>query len=232
MAALARNLPALIALVLAALVAVVASLLLVRLVELRSLTDVTGVLRLSGYGWAQVSVDGLQVHLTGTAPSEALRFRAISAAGTMVDPTRVIDDMTVTEKVVRAPAFSIEILRNQDAVSLIGLIPKAADRAALVTRVRALPGVGEVVDLLETADHPIPEGWDWAVIFGVEALGSLPRSKVSIEAGSVRGSAVSESEMEQRRGESDPEGNVVEVWDFFRRGKGAAEGVEALRDAG
>jgi catechol-2,3-dioxygenase len=26
----------------------------------------------------------------------------------------------------------------------------------------------------------------------------------------------------------DPEGNVVEVWDFFQRGKGAREGVHAL----
>ena len=27
----------------------------------------------------------------------------------------------------------------------------------------------------------------------------------------------------------DPEGNLVEVWDFFERGKGAREGVAALR---
>ena len=27
----------------------------------------------------------------------------------------------------------------------------------------------------------------------------------------------------------DPEGNTVEVWDFFRRGSGAHEGVDALR---
>jgi catechol-2,3-dioxygenase len=27
----------------------------------------------------------------------------------------------------------------------------------------------------------------------------------------------------------DPEGNVVEVWDFFRRGEGAGHGVDALR---
>ena len=27
----------------------------------------------------------------------------------------------------------------------------------------------------------------------------------------------------------DPEGNVVEVWDFFKRGEGRREGVEALR---
>ena len=27
----------------------------------------------------------------------------------------------------------------------------------------------------------------------------------------------------------DPEGNVVEAWDFFERGDGAGEGVEALK---
>ncbi|HKP90331.1 MAG TPA: VOC family protein, partial [Thermoleophilaceae bacterium] len=29
----------------------------------------------------------------------------------------------------------------------------------------------------------------------------------------------------------DPEGNVVEVWDFFERGDGARDGVTALRSA-
>jgi catechol-2,3-dioxygenase len=29
----------------------------------------------------------------------------------------------------------------------------------------------------------------------------------------------------------DPEGNVVEAWDFFEDGDGADEGVEALREA-
>jgi catechol-2,3-dioxygenase len=28
----------------------------------------------------------------------------------------------------------------------------------------------------------------------------------------------------------DPEGNVVELWDFFKRGQGRRQGVEALRD--
>jgi catechol-2,3-dioxygenase len=28
----------------------------------------------------------------------------------------------------------------------------------------------------------------------------------------------------------DPEGNVVELWDFFKRGEGRREGVDALRD--
>jgi catechol-2,3-dioxygenase len=28
----------------------------------------------------------------------------------------------------------------------------------------------------------------------------------------------------------DPEGNVVEVWDFFKRGEGRREGVDALED--
>jgi catechol-2,3-dioxygenase len=28
----------------------------------------------------------------------------------------------------------------------------------------------------------------------------------------------------------DPEGNVVEVWDFFERGEGARDGIEAFKD--
>ncbi len=30
----------------------------------------------------------------------------------------------------------------------------------------------------------------------------------------------------------DPEGNVVEAWDFFERGDGARAGVEALKESG
>src|SRR5690606_4439430 len=107
---LARILPVFTALAIAAIAAVFSAGLLVRLTEARSLADVTAVLRLSGFEWARVTVDGLQVRLSGQAPSEALRFRALSAAGTVVDAARVIDEIAVAEKVFEPPRFSIEIL--------------------------------------------------------------------------------------------------------------------------
>ena len=101
MNALARRLPAITALTVAAIISIIAAGLLVRLVEARSLSDVTAGPAAVGLRLGPGPVDGLQVRLTGTAPTEAMRFRALSAAGTVVDPTRVIDDIAVIEKVCR-----------------------------------------------------------------------------------------------------------------------------------
>ncbi|MEC7963272.1 MAG: BON domain-containing protein, partial [Pseudomonadota bacterium] len=91
----------------------------------------------AGLTWAEVHADGLQVILTGTAPSEAQRFKAVSTAGGLVDAARVIDQMDVADSEALAPPrFSIEILRNDMGLSLIGLIPAGTDRAALIDAVR------------------------------------------------------------------------------------------------
>jgi OOP family OmpA-OmpF porin len=72
----------------------------VAVVEERSVIAVQETLLDKGYEWASVLGDGLQVILQGEAPSEAVRFRAISAAGEMVDASRVIDNLSVTDSEV------------------------------------------------------------------------------------------------------------------------------------
>ncbi|MBA83411.1 OmpA family protein [Thalassobius sp. S69A] len=144
--------------------------------------------------WTEVHANGLQVFLTGTAPSEAIRFNAITTAGTVVDAARVIDNMTVkaTDQ-LHAPRFSVEILRNDTGVSLIGLVPAETDRSALMQNIHPLAANGHVTDLLETADYPVPEGWEDALQYALKALKSLPRSKVSVAAGAVEIRAMSDS---------------------------------------
>ncbi|MCR8726614.1 OmpA family protein [Frigidibacter sp. ROC022] len=203
MNAIARRLPAITALTVAAILAILASGLLVRMIEARSLSDVVQVLRLSGYDWARVSVDGLQVKVMGTAPSEAIRFRALTAAGTVVDSARVLDQIDVVEAQIEPPHFSIEVLRNEDDFSLIGLLPKAMDRDAFLARVNELSSGGEVVDLLESADHPVPEGWDRSVEYGLDALEMLARAKISISADQVKVSGMSDSLSDKHRLESE-----------------------------
>ena len=154
----------------------------------------------AGHGWAHVDTDGLQVHLSGTAPTEAARFRALSVAGTVVDADRLIDRMDVADAAqLKAPDFTIEILRNGDGISLIGLVPEGPGHEAIVTELTELTGSGSVTDMLESADHPIPEGWQNAVDFGIEALGDLPRAKVSISAERVSITAISDSAAEKAR---------------------------------
>jgi OOP family OmpA-OmpF porin len=155
------------------------------------------------YEWATVQGDGLQVILEGVAPSEAQRFRAISGAGKIVDAARVIDGMTIKASTqIAAPRFSIEILRNDSGVSLIGLIPASADRDAITERLAELANGASVTDLLESADYPVPDGWDEALSYGMRALGELPRSKISVDANRVAITAISDSPEQKQEFES------------------------------
>lgn len=148
-----------------------------------------------GHGFASVLGDGLQVILEGEAPSEALRFRAISTAGSMVDASRVIDNMTVADSArLEAPEFSMEILRNDSGISIIGLIPASSDRDDLTETLAGIAGENSnFADFLEAADYEMPLGWEPSVDFALRALRQLPRSKISVRAGRVTVEAIADS---------------------------------------
>ncbi|MEO1638021.1 MAG: OmpA family protein [Pseudomonadota bacterium] len=169
-------------------------------VENRSVIAVQETLVDQGYEWATVLGDGLQVILEGDAPTEAVRFRAISAAGGVVDASRVIDNLSVVDSAeIAPPAFAIEILRNNAGVSLIGLIPSSTDREALASRITRIADGQPVTDLLEVADYPEPDTWRDAVDYALRALDLLSKSKISVNADRVNVSAISDSPEEKRR---------------------------------
>lgn len=173
-------------------------------IEARSAIAVREALIDNGHDWSSVLVDGLQVVLEGEAPTEAMRFRAITAAGTVVDAARVIDNMTVKEgPSIAAPDFAIEILRNDSGVSLIGLIPHDTDREELTARITRAAAGQEVTDLLQTANYPVPAGWEMAMDYALSALARLPRSKISVTPGHVEMTAIASSREEQQRLEAD-----------------------------
>jgi OOP family OmpA-OmpF porin len=148
--------------------------------------------------WVEVAVDGLTVALAGTAPDETSRFRAIEIARQTIDAGRLRDGISVASPDrVAAPAFALEILRNEDAVSLIGLAPASGARETIAASLRAAGLGAGVTDMLETADHPPPALWEPALAFGLDLVADLPRAQVAIAPGSVRLSAVAASESER-----------------------------------
>jgi OOP family OmpA-OmpF porin len=184
----------------AAAVALVAAQATVSQVEKRSVLAVQETLLYQGHEWASVLGDGLQVILEGEAPTEAVRFRAISAAGGRVDASRVIDNLSVSDSAkIVPPEFAIEILRNNAGVSLIGLIPASTDREALTKRIQNIADGLPVTDLLESGDYPEPETWRAAVNYALRALGLLNKSKISVNADRVLVNAISDSPEEKRR---------------------------------
>ncbi|WP_270727026.1 OmpA family protein [Shimia sp. Alg240-R146] len=178
----------------AALLSVVAASLSADLIEDSSREAVKRELSLDGQDWADVHAEGLNVFLAGTAPTEAARFRAMTAAGRIVDAARVIDNMQVVATAdIAPPRFSVEILRNDSGISLIGLVPQSSDRAAILRDISKLVGTRDVTDLLETAAYDAPVAWDQSLGYAIEALRDLPRSKISVEAGQVSITAMANS---------------------------------------
>lgn len=178
----------------AAVVSLVAANFSVKLIEETSEIGVRDALDDNGMTWAEVQADGLQVTLAGVAPTEAVRFKALSTAGSIVDAARVIDEMEVQAQAdIAPPRFSAEVLRNDSGVSIIGLIPASTDRDAAIERFNRVAGAENVADLLEQANYPAPEGWEDALAFAVSAMAELPRAKASIQAGRVSITAIADS---------------------------------------
>lgn len=184
----------------AAVVSLVAANFSVKLIEETSEIGVRDALDDAGMTWAEVQADGLKVILAGIAPTEAVRFRAQSTAGTIVDAARVIDEMEVEAQAALAPPrFSAEILRNDSGISISGLIPTTTARADTIERFTDIAGDAQVADLLGTADYPAPDGWEESFAFGINAMAQLPRAKASIEAGRVTITAIADNDEEKRR---------------------------------
>lgn len=190
---------ALAAFALAALVAMTLSFGLARLVETRSASLVTSRLLAEGYTWAKVEADGLIVSLSGTAPNEAMRFSAMNLAGMVVDSGRLRDGFEVPPaQVIAAPRFSVEMLRNDADVQLIGLLPEGPDRDHLSEITGRIMAGQPSADMLQTAAYPAPEGWDAALTLGLAALELLPQSKISVSADGVVITGIAKSDAEKR----------------------------------
>jgi OOP family OmpA-OmpF porin len=200
---------ALLAFILAAMLMVVVAYGSALVIEARTKQVVGDRLAEQGVDWISVHADGLQVQLSGTAPTEVARFRAVNLVGGLVDSSRIRDGLDVTPaSAIKAPDFSVQMLRTDDGVQLIGLMPEAAGeesltRVSLAEAAAAIMPETELTNMLETAGHPAPETWDEALTFGLEALRRLPRSKISVGAGRVEVTAISDSLAQKRRLESD-----------------------------
>lgn len=187
------------------------------LVENISARAVKSMLLTEGITFASVAPDGLQIHLSGTAPTEAMRYKVVNMVGGLIDSSRIRDRLEVTPvKAIEAPRFSVEMLRNDDGIQLIGLLPESDTLQGIKDAAQALNPETPLADMLETAAYPAPTGWDAALKYGLDALTMLPRSKISVAADQVAITAIAKSEAEKRSfttqlNSARPEGLVVKM---------------------
>ena len=192
-------LTAAISFVLACALAIFSAAKLVDHVERHSERQLVTLLNGAGESWATVRANGFQVIVGGLAENEATRFRTLQLISSHINEGRVYDRTNVSQPDgLQPPKFSLEILRNVERVSLIGLIPTSTGREYILELVRNLHTDTEVTDMLEQVDFPAPEGWKEAVDFGLSRLKQVPRSKISVIPKRVKVTAVSDTPEEQQ----------------------------------
>lgn len=178
----------------AALLAAVFAMVMAGFIERTNIRELDTAFDAAGLQWVGVETDGLRVHLSGTAPNESARIRALQVAGSVVDASRVSESFEVTTTTLNvAPVFRIEAMRNNDELSVIGLVPADPGDSAIVDRLTRLGGDATVSDMLQTADHPAPAGWQAALDFALEALEVLPVSQISVTSRRIEVHALVES---------------------------------------
>uniref|UniRef100_UPI003569ECE7 BON domain-containing protein n=1 Tax=Actibacterium sp. TaxID=1872125 RepID=UPI003569ECE7 len=198
------NLIAIGALILAVLLSLASAYIAVNVVENRAEAAIRSALAREAITWVDVQGDGLQVRLSGTAQSEARRFRVVTITGTIIDANRVIDNIEVTPtKPLEAPQFSLELLRNDSGVSMIGLIPADGRRTDITNAARNAANGARITDMLNTADYPAGQNWNAALDFGLKALEILPRSKISVTNQRVVITAISDSRAQKHKLEAE-----------------------------
>lgn len=173
-------------------------------IERVSAAAVKSTMLTEGITWAEVEADGLQVRLIGTAPNEAARYRLANLVASVVDASRLRDELELTPiKAIEAPRFSLEILRNDDGIQMIGLLPAGETEELLLDRGAVLAEGGPFSEMIETANYPAPAEWQAALDFGMRAFEMLPRSKISISQDRVAVTAIATSAGEKRAFEAD-----------------------------
>lgn len=178
----------------AAILAAVFAAVMAGVIERTNMRELDRAFDAAALRWVDVHTDGLRVQLSGTAPTESARIRALQVAGGVVDASRISDTFEVARNtVIVAPVFRIEAMRNNDELSVIGLVPADPGEEAIIDRLTGMGDDAMVSDMLQTADHPAPEGWPAALDFTIEALGMLPVSQISLTAARIEVHALVES---------------------------------------
>ncbi|MEO0388288.1 MAG: hypothetical protein AAF281_12280, partial [Pseudomonadota bacterium] len=140
-----------------------------------------------GLAWPAILVDGQRVTLSGAAPDEPERFRAIERLSALV-PARHLTDRTTlaTDPEAVAPSFYLQVLRRGTEATLIGLVPTDRATDAFRKRLGTQTPDGIKTTLLATVKGPAPEGWSSALDLALRAVSSLDPARIDLTPGAVR----------------------------------------------
>ena len=145
-------------------------------------------------GWLDISTNGTTVLVSGTAPSEANRFKAITLISSIINSELIMDQIEVKKDLILPKLnYTLELLRDDDDITLVGFIPKKIKTEKLLSELTAISENASITNLLETAEYPSSSGWAKTLNYAVDSLSMLPNSKISLFKNKIIITALSDS---------------------------------------
>jgi len=145
-------------------------------------------------GWLDISANGRMVLVGGNAPNEGNRFKAITLISSIINPELIIDEIEVKkDSILPKLNYSLEILRDNNDITLVGFIPKKIKTDKLLSDLTAISENVSVTNLLETAEYPSSFDWEKRLNYVIDILSILPNSKISLLENKIVITALSES---------------------------------------
>lgn len=153
-------------------------------IETHNANEARSALSAEKLNWVKVTADGSIVRLSGTAPDEVARFRALTVVGSTLGDGKIDDQMKVDDRgLLDPPDFSIELIRQGNELSLIGTLPARTDRKALNNR---LSKAGVIVtDLTSSVAYPAPGNWSPAIDYAASIADAIDQGTVTVMPGTV-----------------------------------------------
>jgi OOP family OmpA-OmpF porin len=166
----------------------------VRQIEVSARENALTGLAAAGQNWASADPDGLKLILSGEAPDEASRFRALDVLGQIVSASRITDRTTLaTARLVELPPLRLLIFRDGAAVALSGQVAGDGDRAELLVRAATIASEVDARLLAAVPAEPQAE-WRAAEDFAFSLLALIEKGRLTVTPGRVELRAVAPSD--------------------------------------
>ncbi len=147
-----------------------------------------------GISWAEAEADGFIVTLSGTAPTAADQERAVKIAR-LIFAGNLRDATTAQQAAMAAPPAAppmVEILKNGNDFSFIGVLPTGETARVFADYLAALGPDAKITDVTETTENA-PQNWLPAFEYALRLAPLADQATLTVTPGAVALEAVATS---------------------------------------
>ena len=131
--------------------------------------------------WVSVDVDGVQVTIRGKAPNENQRLKTIKFFQTTLAPTLITDRTGIQIPAqVTKENFKLIILKENDNISVIGLVPNKNYQESIISSISGYPNVKINVEVSNNKNTKMPIALESDLKLVADLLSLFSQGTISI----------------------------------------------------